>query len=329
MMTQGREGDLILEVKNFSIDYVTKGKKVPARAVENVSFQLREGELLGVVGESGCGKTTLMMGITRLLPAAGRITRGKVLFKGTDWMSLTEAQMRAVRWKDISFIFQGAMNALNPVKTVGEQIIEAMLLHLPITKENAAERLIELLDMVGISSNRKDNYPHQFSGGMRQRAMIAMALACMPPIVIADEPTTALDVMNQAQIIELLMELRDKLHMAVMLVTHDLGVVAEMCDSVLVMYSGVVAEYAEVDTIFNTPLHPYTQELLKAFPDLNRPNEKLKSIPGYPPRLDDLPKGCRFSPRCPKAFERCFIEQPQTLEIVKGHFASCHLLEPK
>ncbi|MCE5208607.1 MAG: ABC transporter ATP-binding protein [Chloroflexi bacterium] len=327
-MMQGRDGNVILEVKNFNIDYIKKGKP-PAHAVGNVSFKLHEGELLGVVGESGCGKTTLMLGITRLLPPAGRITHGKVLFKNTDWMKLSEPQMREVRWRDISFIFQGAMNALNPVKTVGDQIIEAMLLHLPISKVAAQERLIELLDMVGIGSNRKDNYPHQFSGGMRQRAMIAMALACMPSIVIADEPTTALDVMIQAQIIELLMQLRDKLQTAVMLVTHDLGVVAEMCDSVVVMYSGVVAEYANVDTIFNTPLHPYTQELLKAIPDLNRPNEKLRSIPGYPPQLDNLPKGCRFSPRCPKAIERCFLEQPETLEITPGHFTSCHLVEPK
>ncbi len=316
----------LLDVKNLSIDYVAKDKP-PARAVENVSFTLHEGELLGVVGESGCGKTTLMLGLTRLLPSAGRITSGKVLFNNRDWMQLTEREMRDVRWKDISFIFQGAMNALNPVQTVGEQIVEAMMLHMQISHEAARQRLVELLEMVGISGNRKDNYPHQFSGGMRQRAMIAMALACMPPIVIADEPTTALDVMIQAQIIELLMQLREKLHTAVMLVTHDLGVVAEMCDAVVVMYSGVVAEYAKVDTIFNTPLHPYTQELLKAFPDLNRPNEKLKSIPGYPPRLDNLPKGCRFSPRCPKAFERCFEEQPLTIEIAPGHYTSCHLVE--
>lgn len=327
-MTQGRDGKMILEVKNFNIDYVKNGQK-PAHAVENVSFGLREGELLGVVGESGCGKTTLMLGITRLLPAAGRITRGQVLFKNTDWMKLTEQQMREVRWKDISFIFQGAMNALNPVKTVGDQIMEAMLLHLPINRETAQQRLCDLLEMVGISRNRKDNYPHQFSGGMRQRAMIAMALACMPPIVIADEPTTALDVMIQAQIIELLMQLREKLQTAVMLVTHDLGVVAEMCDSVMVMYSGVVAEYADVDTIFNNPLHPYTQELLKAIPDLLRPNEKLRSIPGYPPQLSNLPKGCRFSPRCPKAIEICFMEQPETVQVAPGHFSSCHLVEAR
>ncbi len=320
------ETNKLLEVRNLTINYVSKDKQ-PARAVENVSFTLHEGELLGVVGESGCGKTTLMLGLTRLLPAAGRIINGQVLFRNTDWMQLSEHEMRAVRWKDISFIFQGAMNALNPVKTVGNQIMEAMFLHLPINHDDAENRLVELLEMVGISGNRKDNYPHQFSGGMRQRAMIAMALACMPPIVIADEPTTALDVMIQAQIIELLMQLREKLHTAVMLVTHDLGVVAEMCDAVVVMYSGVVAEYAKVDTIFNTPLHPYTQELLKAFPDLNRPNEKLISIPGYPPRLDDLPKGCRFSPRCPKAFERCFVEQPAVKEVHPGHFVSCHLME--
>lgn len=326
MNTPMTNKNVILEVKNLRIDYVNRFK-APAHAIEDVSFKLHEGEMLGVVGESGCGKTTLMMGITRLLPAAGRITRGEVIFRGQDWMKYSETEMREVRWRDISFVFQGAMNALNPVQTVGHQIREAMLLHLPMTKEAADLRVDELFEMVGINKNRKNNYPHQFSGGMRQRAMIAMALACMPPIVVADEPTTALDVMYQAQIIELLMNLRNKLQGAVMLVTHDLGVVAEMCDTVLVMYGGIVAEYASVDVIFNDPRHPYTQELLKAFPDLNKPDEKLKSIPGYPPRLDKLPPGCRFSPRCPKAFDRCFVEQPDLRTLDDGHAMSCHLSE--
>jgi peptide/nickel transport system permease protein len=214
-------------------------------------------------------------------------------------------EMNDIRWDGISIIFQGAMNALNPVRTVGDQIAEAILKHLPDTAPSAVnERVIELLELVGIAAEHKDHFPHQYSGGMRQRAMIAMALSCNPQVVIADEPTTALDVMIQAQILELLDDLRRKLGLAVIFVTHDLGVVAEMCDSVLVMYGGVTAEYASVDAIYNSARHPYTQELLKAFPDLSQPEKRLTSIPGYPPKLDALPAGCRFAPRCPLAFER-------------------------
>jgi oligopeptide/dipeptide ABC transporter ATP-binding protein len=225
-------------------------------------------------------------------------------------------------------IFQGAMNALNPVHTVGRQIAEAITLHNYIADKRAVtDRVVDLLELVGIGAERKDQYPHQYSGGMRQRAMIAMALACNPQVVIADEPTTALDVMIQAQILELLGRLQEKLGLAILFVTHDLGVVAEMCDSVLVMYGGVTAEYADVDTVFNDPQHPYTQELLRAFPDLTRPREKLVSIPGYPPRLNALPPGCRFAPRCPQVMERCHVEEPPLHELNGFHYASCHLLE--
>jgi peptide/nickel transport system ATP-binding protein len=237
--------------------------------------------------------------------------------------------MADLRWSGISIIFQGAMNALNPVRTVGDQIAEAILRHIPSFPSGALEtRVIELLELVGISAEHKDHFPHQYSGGMRQRAMIAMALSCSPQVVIADEPTTALDVMIQAQILELLDDLRKKLGLAIIFVTHDLGVVAEMCDSVLVMYGGVTAEYASVDVIYNSPRHPYTQELLKAFPDLFKPEKRLTSIPGYPPKLDALPAGCRFAPRCPLAFERCFVEMPALHSLNGGdHIASCHLVE--
>ena len=221
------------------------------------------------------------------------------------------------------------MNALNPVRTVGDQITEAITRHVPTMAPGIVEtRVEELLELVGISAEHKSHYPHQYSGGMRQRAMIAMALSCNPQVVIADEPTTALDVMIQAQILELLDDLRKQLGLAVIFVTHDLGVVAEMCDSVLVMYGGVTAEYAGVDTIYNAPRHPYTQELLKAFPDLSQPEKRLASIPGYPPRLDALPPGCRFAPRCPLAFDRCSVELPQ-LHLLNGgdHIVSCHLVE--
>jgi peptide/nickel transport system ATP-binding protein len=220
------------------------------------------------------------------------------------------------------------MNALNPVRTVGDQIAEAIIKHTPSMPRGVVEaRVVELLDLVGIAAEHRDHFPHQYSGGMRQRAMIAMALSCNPQIVIADEPTTALDVMIQAQILELLDSLRKKLGLAIIFVTHDLGVVAEMCDSVLVMYGGVTAEYANVDTIYNTPQHPYTQELLKAFPDLTKPEKQLASIPGYPPKLDALPAGCRFAPRCPMAFERCTAEMPRLVNVNSGHIVSCHLVE--
>jgi oligopeptide/dipeptide ABC transporter ATP-binding protein len=324
----GGLGPVVLDVQNLSIHYVTDDGKPPARAIENVSFELHEGELMGLVGESGCGKTTLIMALTRLLPSAGQIVGGKVMFNNIDLTESTEEELSNVRWNGISIIFQGAMNALNPVRTVGDQIAEAIRKHIPIESEQQLHRrVVELLDLVGIAADHKDHFPHQYSGGMRQRAMIAMALSCTPQVVIADEPTTALDVMIQAQILELLDELRKKLGLAIIFVTHDLGVVAEMCDSVHVMYGGVTAEYASVDTIYNEPRHPYTQELLKAFPDLSKPEKRLTSIPGYPPKLDALPDGCRFAPRCPLAFERCSIEEPILYQLNGGHVASCHLLE--
>lgn len=329
-MSHLNNSPLLLDVRNLAVDYVTPGQP-PAHAMENVSFVLREGEMLGVVGESGCGKTTLMLSLMRLLGLAGRIVNGQVIFREQDLLDLSESEMAQVRWKNISMVFQGAMNALNPVRRIGDQIAEAIWQHYPVSnKETVDQRVSELLDLVGIMPSRKVQYPHQFSGGMRQRVMIAMALACTPQIVIADEPTTALDVMIQAQILELMGELRDKLGLAVLLVTHDLGVVAEVCDTVLVMYGGVVAEYGNVDTIFNYPRHPYTQELLKAFPNIANLQDKLVSIPGSPPRLNALPPGCRFAPRCPAVFERCHTAQPPPYPVdqARQHYASCYLLEP-
>ncbi|NWG08511.1 MAG: dipeptide/oligopeptide/nickel ABC transporter permease/ATP-binding protein [Chloroflexi bacterium] len=326
----GKRSDVpvLLDVRNLSIHYVGDGQV--AKAVHNVSFQLHEGELLGLVGESGCGKTTLMMALMRLLPAAGQIASGSIRFGGWDLATLKEDEMAEIRWKGISIIFQGAMNALNPVRTVGDQIAEAINKHMPGLPHGVVNaRVLELLDLVGIAAEHKDHYPHQYSGGMRQRAMIAMALSCDPQVVIADEPTTALDVMIQAQILELLDDLRKKLGLAIIFVTHDLGVVAEMCDSVLVMYGGMTAEYASVDSIYNAPRHPYTQELLKAFPDLSKPEKRLTSIPGYPPKLNALPDGCRFAPRCPLAFERCVTEMPRLHELNGGHIVGCHLVEEK
>jgi peptide/nickel transport system ATP-binding protein len=319
---------MILEVKNLSVNYQQKQRI--STALHKVSFSLERGEILGVVGESGCGKTTLMLALLRLLPEAGHIVGGQVLFEGDDLLKLDNHEMSNVRWKDISIIFQGAMNALNPVRSVGQQISEAIRKHeREKSNESTRKRVDELLELVGIAKHRKDQYPHQYSGGMRQRAMIAMALACNPKIIIADEPTTALDVMIQGQILELLSNLRKELGLSVILVTHDLGVVAELCDSVLVLYAGVTAEYADVDTLFNNPQHPYTQQLLKAFPDLSHPLEKLESIPGYPPKLDNLPKGCRFAPRCNKVFERCERELPGLYTVSAYQYASCFLANGK
>jgi peptide/nickel transport system ATP-binding protein len=318
----------ILDVKNVSIDYYPD-KITRLEAVQDVSFSLHAGEKLGIVGESGCGKTTLILSLLRLLPIAGRITQGKVLYHDKDLLSLPEHEFNDVRWKEIAIVFQGAMNALNPVKTVGDQIAEAIICHADkhIHSDVVTKRVEDLLEMVGISRNRRLQYPFQFSGGMRQRAMIAMALACDPHILIADEPTTALDVMIQAQILELLQKLSVQLNQSLILVTHDLGVVAEICDRVLVMYGGIVAEYGDVDTIYNHPRHPYTQLLIKAFPNLANPTSSLVSIAGYPPRLDQLPSGCRFSPRCPFVFERCRNERPPLYRISTYHQASCFLVE--
>ncbi|MBN1220998.1 MAG: ABC transporter ATP-binding protein [Anaerolineae bacterium] len=327
---------LLLNVRNLSVDFVSQNEP-PAHAIENVSFTLRKGEMLGIVGESGCGKTTLMLSLMRLLAATGRIVNGQIIFNGQDLLDLNEKQMAGIRWKDISMIFQGAMNALNPVRRVGDQIAEVIWQHYPASERKYVDTCIaNLLELVGINPERKNQYPHQFSGGMRQRAMIAMALACNPEIVIADEPTTALDVMIQAQILQLLRELQQKLGLAVLFVTHNLGVVAEICDTVLVMYGGVVAEYADVDTIYNHPRHPYTQELLKSFPNLsNLGDRRLSAIPGYPPRLEALPPGCRFAPRCPAVSDRCYTVQPPLFRVRERrtknnipHWASCYLLEP-
>jgi peptide/nickel transport system ATP-binding protein len=316
----------IFEVSGLSVNYLTQEGQV-LKAVENVSFQLGEGRTLGIVGESGCGKTTVARALLRLLPEEGRIVNGSVLLNGRDLMRISEEEMRQVRWNEISMVFQGAMNALNPVRTVESQIVEAIRIHSTITDPvQARQRAGELLERVGIPHERGRQYPHQYSGGMRQRAIIAMALACNPTVLIADEPTTALDVMIQAQVLDLLEQLKKILSLSVILVTHDLGLVAEICDDVLVMYGGIVAEYASIDVTFNDPLHPYTQRLLRAFPDVEKPDAPLASIPGSPPRLNALPPGCRFAPRCHKAEEICHVKAPALQMIKPGHSAACHLI---
>jgi oligopeptide/dipeptide ABC transporter ATP-binding protein len=316
----------LLDVRRLTVDFLTPDGEA-LRAVEDVHFTLERGEALGVVGESGCGKTTAMLALLRLLPGVGRITDGEVLFDGEDLFELTTEEFRERRWSDLAMVFQGAMNALNPVRTIGDQIREAIAAHLKLPREQVEARARDLLELVGIPGWRAAQYPHQYSGGMRQRAMIAMALACDPKVVIADEPTTALDVMVQAQIMDLLERLRRELNLALILVTHDLGVVAESCQHVMVMYGGRIAEYGAVDQIFTSPRHPYTQRLLRAFPDIEHTDTELASIPGSPPRLSDLPTGCRFHPRCTLAVDRCRTEVPELRRIGQEQLVACHLAE--
>ena len=321
-----RAGAPILSVRDLAIEF--DAQSGPLRAVDGVSFDLRRGETLGLVGESGCGKTTTVLGILRLLPPGGRIVGGSVWFDGEDLLSLGGGALRAFRWTRLSLVFQGAMNALNPVHRVGDQIAEAIRLHSPeSSKAEANRRAGELLERVGISRRRAGEYPHTYSGGMRQRAMIALALACDPDVIVADEPTTALDVMIQAQILELLGGIARDFGMGIILVTHDLGVVAQVCDRVVVMYGGVVAEENDAATLYASPQHPYTQQLLLSFPDVAHPDRPLRGIPGTPPRLDAMPTGCRFAPRCPHAFDRCVAERPPEYPAAGGR-ASCFLLDP-
>jgi oligopeptide/dipeptide ABC transporter ATP-binding protein len=316
----------ILQVRDLTIEFDSDSG--PLRAVDGVSFDLRRGETLGLVGESGCGKTTTVLGLLRLLPPGGKIVKGSVWFDGQDLIGLDGPALRSFRWTRLSLVFQGAMNALNPVRTVGDQISEAIRLHSPETaKSQAAQRSAELLERVGIPRRRAREYPHTYSGGMRQRAMIALALACDPDVIVADEPTTALDVMVQAQILELLGGIARDFGMGIILVTHDLGVVAQVCDRVIVMYGGVLAEENEATTLYREPQHPYTQQLLLSFPDVAHPDRPLRGIPGSPPRLDAMPAGCRFAPRCPHAFERCHVERPPEYPAAGGR-ASCFLLDP-
>ena len=318
----------LLVVRHLTTEFQLPDGQI-SRALEDVSFEVFPGQTVGLVGESGCGKTTTLMSVMRLLPSNGRITAGNVYFNGNDLLALSEREMRAHRWKDMAIVFQGAMNALNPVMKVGDQIREAILLHDLMDRNAAGQRVDELLELVGILRSRRDQYPHQYSGGMRQRAMIAMALACAPDLLFADEPTTALDVMIQAQVLELLKQIQQSLGLAIVLVTHDLGVVAEVCDAVVVMYGGKVAEYGTAEMIYNQPQHPYTQRLLASFPDLNEPSDALASIPGTPPRLTDLPSGCRFHPRCEVKTAECESVSPPILETGRGHYAACHLLHGK
>ncbi len=314
----------LLTVENLRTHFKLESGWV--KAVDGVSFRLDDGEALGLAGESGCGKTTTALSLVRLLPSNARIRKGSSIdLFGIDLVPKTEDQLRRYRWREISIVFQGAMNALNPVRRIGEQIAEPIEVRLGLTQDVARKRAAELLELVGIPRQRAAAYPHELSGGMRQRTMIAMALACDPAIVIGDEPTTALDVMVQAQILELLERLRRDLGLSLILITHDLSVIAETCDKTLIMYAGKVAEEGPVSRIFTAPRHPYTQKLLGAFPNIHADRRSLETIPGSPPDLRNPPAGCRFNPRCPAAMDICREVEPPEVVYPDGVRVACHL----
>jgi len=295
------------------------------KAVDGVTFDVYAGETLGIVGESGCGKSVTSLSVMRLLDEKGEIAGGEIIFEGKNVMAIPESQMMKIRGNDMAMIFQEPMTALNPVFTIGFQIMEAILLHQDVNKEQARKMAIDMLRKVGIPEPEKrvDEYPHELSGGMRQRAMIAMALSCNPKLLFADEPTTALDVTIQAQILELMKSLQEQYGMALVMITHDLGVIAEMAQRVVVMYAGKVVEYAEVHTLFKKPRHPYTWGLMNAIPKLDEDREVLYNIPGVVPDPLDFPDGCRFNTRCPLATDKCRKEEPPLVEVDENHTSAC------
>jgi len=312
----------LLDVSDLEVYYETDDG--PAQAVDGVSFSLEEGQNLGIVGESGCGKTTLAKAIIGILPDNGYVNGGSIEFRGEDLVTMSDAERRRYKWEEISMIAQSAMNALDPVYTIREQIVEAVETHRPGTgRVDANEIVAEMFDLVGLDPERADDYPHQFSGGMRQRAMIAMALALDPALVLADEPTTALDVIMQDQILKRISQIQEEINSSMLVITHDVSVVAETCDRVIVMYAGKIAEEGPVEEIFGRPYHPYTIGLKRAFPNIRRADQDLLSIAGYPPELTDPPSGCRFAERCPMATDRCREEEPEA-HYVNGLRTYCH-----
>ncbi|MGD8506174.1 MAG: ABC transporter ATP-binding protein [Candidatus Bathyarchaeota archaeon] len=315
----------LLDVENLRMYYeILRGQ---VKAVDNVTFHVEKKESLGLAGESGCGKTSAALSILKLLPWNGKIVDGSIRLGGEDITQMKDSEFRnKIRWKKVSMIFQGAMNALHPTYTVGHQITEAILKHEAINKKEAMERATKLIELVGMESERVKRYPHELSGGMKQRAVTAMALACNPDLVIADEPTTALDVIVQAQVLKVMKELRSRLDISMIVISHDLSLISEICNKSAIMYAGKIAEYGDVVHIYKEPLHPYTEKLITAFPSVIGPKTELSSIPGFPPDLLRPPPGCRFHPRCAYAMEICRRKEPPLVEVEsKDHFVACHL----
>lgn len=316
----------LIDVQDLKIQFFTF--RGAARAVDGVSFQIAKNQTLGLIGESGCGKTTMAMAIMQLVKPPGRIVGGSILFNGSDIVTLNDEQIRQLRGNDISIVRQEAQNALNPVMTIGRQITELILEHEPVTKKAALARAQNQLNLVGISDKRINSYPHEFSGGMKQRAMVAIATACNPKLLILDEPTTGLDVIVQRQILSMLKNLKKELHLTSVFISHDLSVVAETCDRVAVMYAGKLMEETDTVELYQRPRHPYSQALISAYPGLKGKKQQLRSIPGAPPRLIDPPAGCRFEPRCSHAMAVCAEEEPEIKER-EGHRVACHLITYK
>ncbi|MCM3117658.1 ABC transporter ATP-binding protein [Neobacillus sp. MER 74] len=318
----------VLEVKNLTTSFFTDEGTIPA--VDNISFHINKGEILGVVGESGCGKSVTSLSIMGLVPnPPGKIVSGEILLNGEDLTKLPKKRMRQIRGNDVAMIFQEPMTSLNPVYTIGNQLVEAVRLHQKVDKKQARNRAIEIMKLVGLPRAEEliDEYPHQLSGGMRQRVMIAMAMVCEPKLLIADEPTTALDVTIQAQILRLMKRLNENYQTAIMLITHDLGVVAEVCKRVIVMYAGKIVEEGDVESIYENPKHPYTIGLIKSVPDVNQKIDKLYSIPGNVPKPGSIKQGCAFAARCEFAMNRCFSENPPLLDSGQGQSVRCFLHE--
>ena len=318
----------LVQIKNLKTYFYTEDGIV--KAVDDVSFNIKEGEIIGVVGESGCGKSVTAMSIMKLIPSPpGKIVGGEILFEDKKILELSDEEMRRIRGNDIAVIFQEPMTSLNPIFTIGYQIEEVIILHQKLNKAEARKKSIEMLKLVGVPRAEEivECYPHELSGGMRQRAMIAMAVSCNPKLLIADEPTTALDVTIQAQILDIMKDLKKKLKTSIMLITHDLGVIAEMAEYVVVMYAGKVIEEAPVIEIFKNPMHPYTEGLMKSKPSLDKDTERLYSIPGQVPNPINMPEECYFCARCPKAIDICKKQQPPIREITPGHKVACFLYE--
>jgi peptide/nickel transport system ATP-binding protein len=305
--------------------YTMRGE---VKAVDDVSFDVNKGDSVGLAGESGCGKTSAALSILKLLPWNGKIYGGSINFEGEELLKMPPNKFnKDIRWKKISVVFQGAMNALHPNKSIGSQIAEPILAHESISKEEARKRAERLLDLVGIGGSKFDRYPHELSGGMKQRSMISMALACNPTLVIADEPTTALDVIIEAQVMKVMKELQQKLNLSLILISHDLSMIADSCNKVAIMYAGKIAEYGESARLYKEPLHPYTQKLIGAFPSILGAKKELESIPGFPPDLLNPPPGCRFHPRCVYAMDICRRKEPEVIEADgSNHIVACHLV---